>query len=69
MDFGKTVWVVYDTGWKAIRECGGNSLPLIFETKEEADEMIEGLSFLEVEECVLLKKNDLNRFFSIVFNG
>ena len=53
MNFGDQVWVIYDTGWKEIRTSGENSLPLIFETKEEADEVAEGVSFFEVKKCVL----------------
>lgn len=53
MNFGDEVWVIYDTGWKEIRTSGENSLPLIFETKEEADAMAEGISFFEVKKCVL----------------
>lgn len=60
MNFGKTIWVIYDTGWKAIRTSGDESLPLIFDTKEEADKLAENISFFKVEECILFKKNDLN---------
>lgn len=60
MKYGKTVWAVYDTGWKKIRLSGENSLPLIFDTKEEAEEVATSASFFEVHECVLFKKNEYN---------
>lgn len=55
MQFGETVtlWVIYDTGWKSIRTSGDNYLPLIFETKEEADKVAKNVSFFEVKECTL----------------
>lgn len=55
MQFGETVtvWVIYDTGWKAIRTSGDNYLPLIFEIKEEADKAAKNVPFFEVKECIL----------------
>ena len=57
INFGKTVWVIYDTGWNAIRTSGETSLPMIYETKKEADKVADGFSFFEVREATIQLKN------------
>ena len=53
IDFEKTVWVIYDTGWNAIRTSGETSFPMIFETKDEADEISRNVPFFEVRKAII----------------
>ena len=71
MDFGKTVWAIYDVGWKAIRaiethdDLGRNFLPVILGTKEKADRIAKDISFFEVEECMLIKMSDIKPMWMV----
>lgn len=59
MRFSKTLWCNCDKDTGEIRLSPENSLPLIFETEDEADKVREDHPSLKIEECVLVRKSDI----------